>query len=235
MRAKGRIIQCSELRDRVAVFQDRQHAGHVLAGMLLEYRSSDAILLAIPSGGVPVAAAIAERLELPLDAAVVSKITLPWNTEAGYGAVAFDGSVRLNDDLVRDLGLSITEVEEGIKRTKEKVRRRMKQLRADAHPPDLSKRSVILVDDGLASGYTLLTAAEAVRATGAKLLVAAVPTGHTSSLPRVSNGVDEIYCANLRGGSRFAVADAYENWRDVDEDVAAQLLKRYRNTVTGSL
>lgn len=235
MRAKGRIIQRPELRDRAAVFPDRRHAGRAVADMLSGYRDSEATILAIPSGGVPVAIEIAERLDLPLDVAVVSKITLPWNSEAGYGAVAFDGSVQLNEGLVRALGLGKTEVEKGIEATREKVRRRLKRLRADEKPPDLRRRAAIIVDDGLASGYTLLTAVEAVRSAGADFIVVAVPTGHTSSLARVSGEADEVYCANIRGGSRFAVADAYEEWRDVAEDEAAEMLRRHRTKTAGGL
>jgi putative phosphoribosyl transferase len=100
------IIELPEWRARVQVFGDRADAGAVLAGMLESLAGSDALLLAIPAGGVPVAAAIAKQLKLALDVAVVSKITLPWNTEAGYGAVGFDGTVRLNAELLSHLGLT---------------------------------------------------------------------------------------------------------------------------------
>src|SRR5512136_2914145 len=121
-----RIIERDDLRNRARVFRDRAHAGAVLAEMLAPSfdRRENAMVLAIPAGGVPVAVPIARRLALPLDLAAVSKITLAWNTEAGYGAVAFDGSVRLNDALVREIGLSEAEVEAGIARTREKVARR---------------------------------------------------------------------------------------------------------------
>ena len=84
------LVNLPEFFDKVRVFRDRQHAGEILADMLREYGSSDAIVMAIPAGGVPVGKVLAEKLNLPFDLAVVSKITLPWNTEAGYGAVAFD-------------------------------------------------------------------------------------------------------------------------------------------------
>jgi putative phosphoribosyl transferase len=194
--------------------------------MLSSYSKTDAIVLAIPAGGVPVAAAMAERLHILLDVAVVSKITLPWNTEAGYGAVAFDGTMRLNEDLLPRLGLTDDQIQEGIKQTTQKVLRRVKRFRGDRPFPDLTKRQVILVDDGLASGFTMLVAVEALRNAGARHICVAVPTGHGSALPRMAQEVEALYCANIRGGFSFAVADAYEAWTDVAEEEAIAQYKR---------
>ena len=221
-----KIIERPELRDKVRVFRDRTHAGEVLAEMLSSYRKIDAIVLAIPAGGVPVAAVIAEKLSLPLDVAVVSKITLPWNTEAGYGAVAFDGTMLLNEDLVSSLGLSREQIQEGIDETTKKVQRRVKSFRGTSPFPDLTKRQIILVDDGLASGFTMLVAIEALRQVGAPQICVAVPTGHASALPTMAKEVEAVYCANIRTGFSFAVADAYEVWSDVSETEAIALYKR---------
>jgi putative phosphoribosyl transferase len=220
------IIELPELRERVRVFQDRRHAGEVLAEMLSSFSKSDAIVLAIPAGGVPVAAVIAENLKIPLEVAVVSKVTLPWNTEAGYGAVAFDGTMRLNEELVAGLGLSKDQIQRGIEQTTEKVRRRVKKFRGDRPFPDLVKRRTILVDDGLASGFTMLVAIEALRKAGAGQLSVAVPTGHALSLPRMAPEVEALYCANIRGGFGFAVADAYAVWTDVAEEEAIAVYQR---------
>jgi putative phosphoribosyl transferase len=226
------IIERPELRDRTRVFRNRQHAGEVLADMLNAYRQSAAIVLAIPAGGVPVAAAIAEKLEIALDVAVVSKITLPWNTEAGYGAVAFDKTMRLNEDLVPCLGLNKGQIQQGIGRTTQKVLSRVKRFRGDRPFPDLAKRQAVLVDDGLASGFTMLTAIEALRKAGAQNLSVAVPTGHRSSLPRIASEVEALYCANIRIGFSFAVADAYEEWTDVTEEEAIALYRGSRGRTT---
>src|SRR3989344_8560714 len=101
----GKIFDLPEMRNRGQVFRDRTQAGDVLARMLGALRGTDALILAIPAGGVPVASGVANQLNLPLDLAVVSKITLPWSPESGYGAVAFDGAVRLNQELIAVLGL----------------------------------------------------------------------------------------------------------------------------------
>jgi predicted phosphoribosyltransferase len=100
------IFELSKFRDQVCVFRDRAFAGKVLADMLKEFRNRNAIVMAIPAGGVAVGAVIAKELNLPLDVAVVSKITLPWNSEAGYGAVAFDGTVKLNQEFLSHLNLN---------------------------------------------------------------------------------------------------------------------------------
>ncbi len=224
MGEKANIFDQPEWRNRRRVFRDRAHAGGVLAVMLRRYRESGARLLAIPAGGVPVAAVVAAELSLPLDAAVVSKITLPWSTESGYGAVAFDGSLQLNGDLIRRLALPPQTVQEGIARTREKVRRRHARLRGARPPLEFRGATAIVVDDGLASGVTMQVAIAALHRAGAREVVVAVPTGHEESVARVAQQADAVFCANVRGGGRFAVADAYEQWSDVSEDEAARLL-----------
>ena len=218
------VISLSEKCNQIRVFRDRVHAGEILAGMLEGYGRSDAIVMAIPAGGVPVAKVVAAKLDLPLDIAVVSKITLPWNTEAGYGAIAFDGTVRLNDRLVQRMGLTKDEIELGIDKTSKKVARRVTELRGDRALPDLASRAVILVDDGLASGFTMRVGVEALCKAGAKHLIVAVPTGHEHSVDDLAREVEAICCANIRSGWSFAVADAYQRWSDVSEEELRVLL-----------
>jgi predicted phosphoribosyltransferase len=224
------VHERAELRDRVQVFRDRGHAGEVVAEMTGELCGSETTVLAVPAGGLPVAAAVAGSLELPLDVAVVSKITLPWNTEVGYGAVAFDGTTRLNEALVADLGLAEEVVRRGIEETRAKVARRVAELRGEQPAPDLSGRCAVVVDDGLASGFTMATAIEALRRCGASRLLVAVPTGSLRAVERLAPEVDDLYCANVRGGYRFAVADAYEAWQDVGEDEARAIFERFRRS-----
>jgi predicted phosphoribosyltransferase len=219
-----RIRDVPTLRNRAGVLRDRRHAGEVLAGLLVEYRGRHAGVFAIPAGGLPVGAELAARLALPLDVAVVSKITLPWNPEAGYGAVAFDGTVVLNDRLIPSLGLSDDEVERGIAMTREKVARRVQRFREGPFP-DLTNRAIILVDDGLASGFTLRAAIRALRRLAPAAVIVAVPTAHQEAAEALAPEVDAFYCANVRAGSSFAVADAYERWYDVSETEAAEILE----------
>ena len=219
----GRVSELPALRNRLGVFRNRTQAGEVLADMLSIYRDSNALVLGIPAGGVAVV--IARALALPLDVAVVNKLTLPWNTEAGYGALAFDDTLCLNAALVARAGLSDADVETGKARAQEKVARRMKLLRGNRPFPDLSQRSAILVDDGLASGFTLMVAIEALRQQKAKEIVVAVPTAHAESAARIAPLVEALYCPNLRDGASFAVADAYRDWNDVAEETVVTLLR----------
>jgi predicted phosphoribosyltransferase len=223
-RRLGTVVDDERLRDREEVFVDRAAAGEALAGLMADTRGSDTVVLAVPAGGVPVAAVLARMLGLALDVAVVSKITLPWNTEAGYGAVAFDGSVVLNEALIQRLALPQAVVDEGIARTRSKVEARLATLRGERPWPALAQRGAVLVDDGLASGFTMMAAAAAVERAGAGRLSVAVPTGHRAAVDRLAELVDEVVCANVRGDGPFAVASAYQRWRDVPEREAAALL-----------
>jgi putative phosphoribosyl transferase len=220
----GTVVERSELRNRTGVFRDRAHAGEVLTAMLAEYRGSDALLLAVPAGGVPVASVVAKRLALPLDVAVVSKITLPWNTEAGYGAVAWDGTVRINRGLAARVGLGEDEIRDGVARTRRKVERRVERLRGGRSWPEFGGRPLILIDDGLASGFTMMVAVAAVEAAGGDRPPVAVPTAPDDTVAWLAERTRAVYCANVREGRPFAVADAYQHWSDVTEDQAVEIL-----------
>jgi predicted phosphoribosyltransferase len=227
---KPPIIERADLRGRTHVFADRADAGGVLAAMLAPRFDArpGALVLAVPAGGVPVSLPIAQQLALPLDVAVVSKITLPWSTESGYGAVAFDGSVHLNEPLVRRLGLSEAEVEAGVARTREKVMRRVDELRGERSYAAIAGSDAVLVDDGLASGFTMRAAIAALRAAGAARVTVAAPTAYESSARAIAGSVEAIYCANVRTGRHYAVADAYATWSDVDEATARTMLAALR-------
>jgi predicted phosphoribosyltransferase len=221
------IREIRMLHERTAVFLDRADGGEILSELLAPLRTVQPLVLGIPAGGVPVAARVAQRLGCCLDVAVVSKVTVPWNPEAGYGAVAFDGTLRLNESLLACLGLSEEQVRLGIERTREKVRRRVELFRGDRPFPELAGQTVILVDDGLASGFTMQVAVEALRKAGASRIVVAVPTGHLEAVRKVAEQADQVCCANIRSGWSFAVAAAYRHWQDVSERRAARILARF--------
>ena len=186
-----------------------------------------ALVLAVPSGGVPVAVEVAAALQLPLDAAVVSKILLPWNTEAGFGAVAFDGTVWINREYADYYRLDTETIEQQTRATMKKVERRVRLFRDDRPWPDLHHRAVIVVDDGIVAGSTLRVAVQALRNCGAAEIIVAVPTAHEQSLVRIMDNVSAIYCANIRKGAQFAVAEAYRLWDDVNENAAAAMITSY--------
>lgn len=205
-----------------AEFRDRDAAGTRLAAMLGKYRGGSAIVLAIPAGGVPVGAAIARDLGLSLRAAPVSKMLYPWTTESGFGAVAFDGSVWIDDRASE--GLSAFQIEQATADARAKVERRRKRM--GVNPSAVKDCTVILVDDGIAAGSTMRTAIGALRRLGASRIIVAVPTAHSRSLEALRPLADEIVCPDIRGGGSFAVADAYEEWRDLSDDEVEAMLKR---------
>lgn len=204
-------------------FRDRSAAGRRVAELLAAYRASDAIVLAIPAGGVPVAAQIAKALGLPLLAAPVSKVLLPWTTEGGFGAVAFDGSVWLDQAAVDHYDLKKVQIDKAVADARAKVERRSKRFGLDLS--SLKNSTVILVDDGVAAGSTMRTAIAALRKLGARRIVVAVPTAHARSLEALRKLADEIVCPDIRASTPFAVADAYEEWRDLSDDEVEAMLK----------
>ncbi len=222
------VYHLEHLNEEIGVFRDRNDAGNVLADMLAGIVDSNALILGIPAGGVPVASVIAKHLGLVLDIAVVSKITLPWNMEAGYGAVAFDGTIGLNEPLIKRIRLSKDIVDEGIEKTSRKIKHRIQMLRGEKNLPDLEQKIVVLVDDGLASGFTILVALEAISHFNVKKILVAVPTGRLESIRKIVDRAETIFCANIRSGQVFAVADAYKEWSDVSERQVCNILQKAR-------
>lgn len=223
------LLEMPELRDRIRVFQDREEAGRVLSEMLSEFRNSDSVVLAIPSGGVPVGIVLARNLHLKLDVAVTSKVTIPWNPEAGYGAVAFDGTVALNQELIERLGLGEDTINQGLAATQQKVERRVQKFQGLTGELDIRDKRVILTDDGIASGYTLLAALRALKNQKVKERIVATPTAHLDALEMLQGDFNAIYCPNVRSGWSFAVAEAYHYWYDVEEDEAVQQLRSFQD------
>jgi predicted phosphoribosyltransferase len=221
-----RIFEKKELRGKNYVFKDRVEAGRMLAEMLATgYEAAqDSIVLAIPSGGVPVGLQVRRRLNFPFDLMIVRKIPVPHNPEAGYGAVTLEGGVFLNEELVSRLRLSPSQIENHITQLRKELEERDALFRGKKPLSDLLGKTAILVDDGLASGYTMMASVHSARNRGAKEIVVAVPTAPPETIEKIGPMVDEIYCPNVRDKIFFAVADAYENWYDLDrEEVLAWL------------
>jgi predicted phosphoribosyltransferase len=199
---------------------------------LENFRGQDAIVLAIPSGGVPIGLAISLHLDLPFDLIIIRKIPVPENTEAGFGAVSLEGDMILNESMVRMLGLSTEEIEALAEPVKAELKFRNHIFREDRPWPDLKGRVVILADDGLASGYTMMTAARMVRRRGPERIAVAVPTASLSTINLLAQDVDQIVCPNIRTGRYFAVAEAYRDWHDLSRDEVVAMLKRH-NRLSG--
>lgn len=157
-------------------FRDRQAAGRALAGVLSDsYAGVAGVVFAIPRGGVPVGCEVAQVLDVPLDVIVPRKMPIPWEPEAGFGAVTADGTLLLNEPLVAQLGLTEAQINRLAAQVQQEVRRRLRVYRGSRPMPDVKGRTVFLIDDGLASGFTMLTAVRSVRKVEPARIVVAVP------------------------------------------------------------
>ena len=203
---------------------DRSHAGRLLAERLLAYRDQKVHLFAIPAGGVPVAAEIARALALPLDLIIVRKIQLPYTTEAGFGALNPAGEAIFNEELLQRIHLSPEDIATQTDKTAAVIRRREERLRGGRPYPELAGEPAIVVDDGLASGYTMRAAVQFLKRQGAGRIIAAVPTGSLRTVQDLLPLVDELLCLNVRFGWSFAVADAYQNWYDLEEEEVLEIM-----------
>lgn len=222
---KANLVTEESCRNKVHVFEDRHDAGRKLGQKLIVYKNTDAIILAIPSGGVPVASEIAKSLNLPLDLILVRKIQIPWNPEAGFGAINPDGAVIFNEALLNSLSLTEDEINSQIKKTKDILRKRNELFRGGKPFPEIKNKIIILVDDGLASGYTMLSALRFVKKREPRKIIVAVPTGSLKTVEFILPDVDELICLNIRSGFSFAVADAYRYWYDLMDEEVQCLLK----------
>ena len=221
-----KIKDIAELREHIGLFDDRAHAGEMLADMLAGQMGDDALILGITAGGVAVGASIARRLGAGLSAAVVNKITPPWNSEWGFGAVAYDGSVVIDELSLARASIDRAELGRCTERARAKVNRRLELFGRYGPPADLAGRTVVVVDDGLATGITMRGAIQAVQRGGAGEIIMAVPTAHRASIDWfVSRGdIAAVYCPNIRSGPSFAVAQAYLHWTNMtDAEIEAIL------------
>jgi len=225
---RSKIVDVPELREKRYVFRDRVDAGRFLARKLEEELERDEIqILAIPAGGVPVGYTVAQELNLNFEIVVVRKIKIPWNPEAGFGAVSWNGIALLNDRLVAELKLSRDLIDKSVSQTKENIRKRIEIFRGVRPFPDLEKKEVILVDDGIASGYTMTVAVRSIDRYKPEEVMVAVPTASSSSLRRVAEEADRVICLNIRSTPIFAVADAYRNWRDISDREVIEYLNLF--------
>jgi putative phosphoribosyl transferase len=207
-------------------FRDRAEAGRVLAQELEHYRGNPtALVLALPRGGVPVGFELARALDVPLDVFVVRKLGAPGQEELAIGAIASGGTRVLNEHLVRELGLD----DEAIARTaaveQQELARREHAYRGDRAPIDVAGRTIILVDDGLATGATMRAAALAIRARDPERLVVAVPVAAAQTCAEFQGDVDEVVCA-ATPEPFLAVGLWYDDFSQTTDDEVRDLLAR---------
>lgn len=206
------------------MFRDRKDAGERLAAKLAGYRGQAAtLLLALPRGGVPVAATMACSLALPMDVLTVRKIGAPSEPELAVGAVAGDGLVVLDEETIAAMYISRAALEAVITEQRQELLRREHLYRGDRAPPRVEGQTCILVDDGLATGYTMLAAVRAVRKLNPAKIVVAVPVAPQETLDRLATEADEVVCA-LVPSRLAAVGQFYQDFRQISDAEVRDLM-----------
>jgi predicted phosphoribosyltransferase len=202
-------------------FRNRTDAGWQLGEALLARYGgrSDVLVLALPRGGVPVAAEVARELNAPLDIFVVRKLGVPGHEELAMGAIATGGAIVFNDEVVRSLGIPRHAIDRVIERERAELERRERDYRGDRPAPPIKGKTVILVDDGLATGASMHAAVQAVRALGPAAIVIAIPAAASSTCSRLRVFVDDLVCL-IKREPFYAVSAWYEDFsQTTDEEV----------------
>lgn len=210
-------------------FEDRAEAGRLLGRRLQEEYGdrSDVLVLGLPRGGVPVAREVARILDAPLDVLVVRKLGVPTQPELAFGAIASGGVRYVDDDMVRRVGLSDEQAEEVVGREREELRRREVEFRGDAGEIAVEGRTVLVVDDGVATGATLRAALRVLREADAGRIVVAVPVAPSDSLRELEGDADEVVC--LRTPEPFfAISPHYRHFPQTSDEEVQRLLREAR-------
>ncbi len=209
------------------IFENRYDAGRQLATRLAAYKDQSAVVLAIPNGGVLVGLGVALALNADFNVIISRKIPLPLSPEGGFGAVTDDGTTILNEDMVRRFSLSQQQINYQVSRVRADIRQRS-LLYHGKKPPSLVKgRTVLIVDDGLASGYTMMAAVESVRYRQPNELIVAVPVASAAALPKVEKVANRVLSCVAGFDPEFYVSDFYRYWHDPSDEEVLQCFKEW--------
>ncbi len=210
------------------IFENRHDAGRQLAAKLSEYNGQSVIVLAIPNGGVPVAVEVAGALKAELELVICRKIPLPLTPEAGFGACADDGTIILNEEIAKRVGLSRQQIEYEATKVRAEIKRRCLLYEGDRPLVTVTGKTVIIIDDGLASGITMRAAVESVRRRRPREIVVAVPCASALAVKQVEKVADKVIICTTGFMPIFAVADFYRQWYDLTDDEVIRYLKQWR-------
>lgn len=207
------------------MFKDRRDAGRRLAQRIEGIKEADLFILAVPRGGVVVAFEVVKALGAPMDLIIPRKLGAPGNPELAIGAVTQDGTIVLNHDIVQELGVPKSFIDQEAAEQVKEIERRMKKYRGDAPPPQLAGRTVVLIDDGIATGATIRAAVQSVRRSRPKRLIIAVPVAPPSAVQSLEKDADEVVA--LETPEWFmAIGQFYENFDQTSDEEVIDLMAK---------
>lgn len=211
-------------------FKNREEAGKTLAKALLEYKGKNPLVLAIPRGGVVIAYEVAKALSAPLDLIIPRKIGAPGNPELAIGAVTEDGTTVLNQSVVESLMVSKEYIELAKEEQIKEIKRRVKVYRGGSAPHDLEGKTVILVDDGIATGATVKAAINSIRKKRPRTIVVASPVGPPETVEELKKYADKIVCPVVYEPF-FAIGQFYEDFSQVSDEEVTRLMRMAKNSL----
>ncbi len=210
------------------IFENRYDAGRQLATKLAEYRKQPAIVLAIPNGGLPVGLQVALALKADLDLVIGRKIPIPLRPEGGFGAIADDGATMLNQEVLKGLNLSEQQINYQVSKVRNDIRQRSLLYRGDRLLSVVTDRVAIIIDDGLASGYTMMAAVESIRRRQPKEIVVAVPAASAQAVKQVEKTADRVVTVVTAFVPRFYVSDFYRYWHVLNDEEGLKVFKEWQ-------
>ena len=211
----------------MTVFKDRRDAGERLADILTDLREERCLVAAIPRGGVVVGYYVAERFDWPLEVVVPRKIGAPYQPELAVGAVAEDGTIYVEEEVARAVGVGMDWIRDAAERELEEVKRRIKLYRGGAELPRLDEYIVIAVDDGVATGATMIATVRFLKKLGARSVIIAIPVAPPEVLPKLRAEADEVRCLETPIPF-YAIGQFYMNFAQVSDVEVMDYLSRSR-------
>jgi putative phosphoribosyl transferase len=209
------------------VFDSRSDAGRKLAEKMGEFTGKNAVVLGIPNGGAAVALGVAMAIGADFDLVISRKLPLPMSPEGGFGSMTDDGTIILDETIIKHLGLTKPQMAQQINKVRANIKKRSLLYHAGRNPVSLEKRTVVIVDDGLASGYTMKAAITSIRKCKPSKIIAAVPVGPEHIINEIKTIADKVVVCVIGKDKEMFISDYYRNWYDVTDSEVLTCLKEF--------
>ncbi|RLG09073.1 MAG: hypothetical protein DRN68_02530 [Thaumarchaeota archaeon] len=221
----AKIIEKTSLREKLKIYKDRTHAAKVLADMLEDLIDKYTCLAAIPNGGVPIGLTIAGMLNIDLGLMIIARLLIPWEKMRGFGALSSDGVIEINWENVRRFNIAQEIIDEQLRSARNKIDEMLRRF--GSRIADISRyKTIVLIDDGIASGYTMLASIKSIRRRWNGRIVSATPTGFKRGINLLKDIADIILCPNIK--STIHIRDAYINFPELDYSQTEKILREFK-------